>query len=71
VWGAFQTNTVYAHRYRHLTTRETNKLKPTQAQTMIAAAILRHLPALIATGRVWDPEIASHGTMTDTMTAAA
>jgi transposase len=28
VWGALQTNTVYAARYRHLTTRETNKLTP-------------------------------------------
>ena len=28
VWGALQTNTVYAARYRHLTTRETNKLSP-------------------------------------------
>jgi len=29
-------------RYQHLTTRETNKLTATQAQTVIAAAILRH-----------------------------
>lgn len=29
VWGCLQTNKVYAARYRHLTTRETNKLKPT------------------------------------------
>ncbi len=40
VWGCLQTNKVYAARYRHLTTRETNKLKPTQAQTVIAAAIV-------------------------------
>jgi transposase len=40
VWGSLQTNTVYAIRYRHLTTREHNKLKPTQAQTVIAATIL-------------------------------
>ena len=62
VWGALQTNTVYAARYRHLTTREINKLKPTQAQTVIAAAILRHLHAVVTTGRAWDPEIATHGT---------
>ena len=55
VWGALQTNTVYAARYRHLTTREHNKLKPTQAQTVIAAAILRHLHAVITTGQAWDP----------------
>jgi transposase len=62
VWGALQTNTVYAARYRHLTTRETNKLTPTQAQTVIAAAILRHLHAVITTGRAWDPVVATHGT---------
>jgi transposase len=62
VWGALQTNTVYAARYRHLTGREHNKLTPTQAQTCIAAAILRHLHAVIATGQMWDPVIASGGT---------
>jgi transposase len=62
VWGALQTNTVYAARYRHLTTREQNRLTPTQAQTVIAAAILRHLHAVITTGTAWDPLIATHGT---------
>ena len=71
VWGALQTNTVYAARYRHLTTRETNKLNPTQAQTVIAAAILRHLHAVITTGRAWDPVIATHGTRRTKETALA
>ena len=71
VWGALQTNTVYANRYRHLTTREHNKLKPTQAQTVIAAAILRHLHAVVTTGRAWDPHIASGGTKTATTPLAA
>jgi transposase len=62
VWGAQRANPVYGARYRHLTTREHNKLKPTQAQTVIAAAILRHLHAVITTGQTWDPEIATHGT---------
>lgn len=62
VWGALQTNTVYAARYRHLTTRETNKLTATQAQSVIAAAILRHLHAVITTGQAWDPVIATRGT---------
>lgn len=62
VWGTLQTNTVYAGRYRHLTTREANKLKPTQAQAVIAAALLRHLHAVITTGQAWDPAIAQHGT---------
>ena len=42
-------------RYQHLTSREDNKLTPTQAQTVIAAAILRHLHAVITTGQAWDP----------------
>jgi transposase len=62
VWGALQTNTVYAARYRHLTTRETNRLTPTQAQTVLAAAVLRHLHAVITTGQAWDPLIGTHGT---------
>jgi hypothetical protein len=49
-------------RYQHLTSREQNKLTPTQAQTVIAAAILRHLHAVITTGQTWDPVIATHGT---------
>jgi transposase len=62
VWGAQKANPVYAARYRHLTTREDNKLTPTQAQTVIAAGILRHLHAVITTGTAWDPSIATHGT---------
>jgi transposase len=62
VWGAQRANPVYGARYRHLTSREHNKLKPTQAQTVIAAAILRHIHAVVTTGRAWDPEIATHGT---------
>jgi transposase len=33
-----------------------------QAQAVIAAAILRHLHAVITTGQTWDPTIATHGT---------
>lgn len=55
---------VYAARYTHLTTRQKNKLKPTQAQTVIASAILRHFHAVITTGQAWDPRIATHGTRT-------
>jgi transposase len=71
VWGSLQTNSVYAARYRHLTTREHNKLKPTQAQTVIAAAILRHLHAVVTTGQAWDPQIATHGTGQSAVTMAA
>jgi transposase len=70
VWGAQRANPVYGARYRHLTTRETNKLRPTQAQTVIAAAILRHLHAVITTGQAWDPAIATHGTRTAMPVAA-
>ena len=61
VWGAQRANPVYGARYQHLTGREQNKLTPTQAQTVIAAAILRHLHAVTTTGRSWDPVIATHG----------
>ncbi|MGB8383668.1 MAG: IS110 family transposase, partial [Dermatophilaceae bacterium] len=50
-WAALQNNRVYAARYRHLTTREVNKLTPTQAQTVIAAALLRQLHAVVVSGR--------------------
>lgn len=62
VWGAQRANPVYAARFAHLTKRETNKLKVPQAHAVIAAAILRHLHAVITTGQRWDPAIATHGT---------
>ena len=62
VWGAQRANPVYDARYTHLTSRDNNKLTPTQAQAVIAAAILRQLYAVITTGRKWDPIIATHGT---------
>jgi transposase len=71
VWGAQRANPVYAARYTYLTSREHNKLKPTQAQTVIAAAILRHLHAVITTGHKWDPLLATHGTKVATRTAVA
>jgi hypothetical protein len=46
-------NSVYAARFTHLTTRESNKLKVPQAHAVIAAAILRHLHAVITTGQAW------------------
>jgi transposase len=64
VWGCLQTNRVYAARYRHLTSREHNRLTPTQAQTAVAAAILRQLYAVVTQQRAWDPVIAAHGITT-------
>jgi len=71
VWGAQRANPVYDARYRYLTSRENNKLTPTQAQAVIAAAILRQLYAVITTGRKWDPIIATHGTNYHRMPIAA
>jgi transposase len=62
VWAAQRANPVYQARYQHLTSREQNKLTPTQAQTIIAAAILRQLHAVITTRQAWDPVTATRGT---------
>jgi len=62
VWGAQRANPVFAARFAHLTTRETNKLTATQAQAVIAAAILRQLHAVVTTGQRWNADIATHGT---------
>ena len=71
VWGAQRANPVYRARYQHLTSREHNRLTPTQAQTVIAAAILRHLHAVITTGQAWDPATATHGTRRQSRQLAA
>ena len=70
VWGCLQTNRVYAARYRHLTGREANKLTPTQAQTAVAAAILRQLHYVITHRQAWDPTVAAHGTRSLEVVAA-
>ena len=70
VWGCLQNNRVYAARYRHLTTRQTNRLTPTQAQTAVAAAILRQLHYVITHRQAWDPAIAAHGTAVVEVVAA-
>lgn len=61
VWGCLQTNRVYAARYRYLTTREDNRLTPTQAQSAVAGAILRQLHHVITHRQAWDPTVAAHG----------
>jgi transposase len=71
VWGAQRANPVYAARYQYLTSREHNRLTPTQAQAVIAAAILRQLHAMITTGQAWDPVTAAHGTRRPAMPLAA
>jgi transposase len=71
VWGAQRANPACQARYQYLTTREQNKLTPTQAQTIIAAAILRPLHAVITTRQAWDPVTATQGTRHDPAALAA
>ncbi|WP_432537002.1 hypothetical protein [Kineococcus arenarius] len=62
---------MHAARYTHLTTREHNRLKPTQAQAAVAAALLRQLHAVIVTGRAWDPDVATFGSRRRPLEVAA
>ncbi|PPK89801.1 transposase IS116/IS110/IS902 family protein [Kineococcus xinjiangensis] len=71
LWGTVKHNPVHAARYRHLISREHNKLKPTQAQAAVAAALLRQLHAVITSGRPWDAEVAAHGLRRRALEAAA
>ncbi len=58
VWGALPHNPVMAARYRHLTTRQTNRLTDGQARAAIAAALLRWIH-VITTGHItWDAALA-------------
>jgi transposase len=54
-----------------MTSRERNKLTPTQAQAVIAAAILRQLHAVVTTRQRWDPAVAAGGTGRRSAAAAA
>ena len=71
VWGAQRASPVYAARYPHLTSREQNKLTPAQAQAAIAAALLRHLHAVVTTGQRRDPDIAAYGISSTAKTSIA
>ena len=66
-----RANPACAARYQHLTSREQNKLPPTQAQAAIAAALLRHLHAVVTTGQRWDPDIAAYGIRSTARTSIA
>jgi transposase len=70
VWGALKSNPVYAARLARLTGREHNKLSTGQAHAALAAALLRHLHAVITTGQRWDPAIATSGRPSQTLIAA-
>jgi transposase len=70
VWGALKSNPVYAARFAYLTSREHNKLTTGQAHAALAAALLRHLHAVITTGQRWEPAIAAGGRPNPTLIAA-
>lgn len=59
VWGALPHNQVFATRYDHLTTRDTNPLAGPQARVAVAASLLRQLHAVITHRQPWDPHIAA------------
>src|SRR6266545_3215189 len=50
-----------------MTGHEHNKLSTGQAHAALAAALLRHLHAVISTGRRWDPAIAAGGRLDQTL----
>jgi transposase len=68
--GALKSNPVYAARFTHLTSREHSKLSTGQAHAVLAAALLRHLHAVVTSGQRWDPIIAAGGTTSPARTAA-
>jgi transposase len=59
VWGALRHNPVYAARHANLTGRTTDRLTVQQANTAIAAALLRQIHAIITTRTPWNPDIAA------------
>jgi transposase len=63
VWGALPHNSVMAARYRHLTTRQHNRLTDGQARAAIAAALLRWLHVVVTERVHWDATIAGAAEM--------
>lgn len=59
VWGALPHNAVYVERYRHLTTRESNRLSDHQARVAVGGALLRQLHAVIVHRVAWNPATAA------------
>lgn len=71
VWGALQGNAVLQAKYRHLTSRDANRLTAGQARAACAAALLRWLWAVIAGGQAWDAAVASGQAARPALAAAA
>lgn len=59
VWGALPHNAVFAARYDHLTSRDTNPLAGPQARVAVAGSLLRQLHAVVTRRQAWDPDIAA------------
>jgi transposase len=59
VWGALAHNPAMSTRYRHLTTREHNRLTDGQARAAIAAALLRWIHVIVTRRITWDGAIAA------------
>lgn len=59
VWAALPNNPVLAARFRHLTTRDDNRLARQQARAACAAALLRWLHVVITQRVAWNPAIAA------------
>jgi transposase len=59
VWGALPHNPAFAARYRHLTSRQHNRLSDGQARTAVAAALLRQLWVVCVNRIPWELAVAS------------
>jgi len=59
--GCLRSDREYAPGHRRLTSRVQNRLKPTQAQTVISAAILRQLSTVMVPDRPGASDIAAPG----------
>jgi transposase len=64
IFGALRANPVLAARHQHLVGRDERRLTDTQARIAVGASLLRQLHAVVTTGKVWDPDIASGRTRT-------
>jgi transposase len=71
VWGALRHNAVLQARYAHLTGRDAARLAGGQARVACAAALLRWLWAVIATGQARNPAIAAGQAAAHPVMAAA
>lgn len=55
IWGLLPHNAVFAARYRHLTSREHNRLRDQPARIALANKLLRELWTMFVHQQAWDP----------------